>query len=187
VSSEPLIQEDLDSMIEPDDPLAELEGPSEFDGEFEVPDEFDALTGADDGYEPELASLMEGDSDPVLLVWPRDDYEQVDQRWPEVLEPIGADCWDDYRRLYQALLTRWTRRGLPSLSMVTGSADGFADWLSEQGADPMSVDLVAMAEGYGQHLADQVGAVELPPAGTDPCWCGSGVSYGGCCQPLSPP
>lgn len=184
MSSEPLIQDDLDPEVGGDDPLAELDGPSDLDDELEVPDDFDDL-GLDD--EPhELDELALRDSDPVLLIWPRDEYEQVDQRWPEVLEPIDAESWDDYRRYYQALLTRWARRELPPLSMVTGTADGFEEWLAEQGADPMSVDLVAMADAYGDHLAEQVGAVELPPAAADPCWCGSEVSYARCCRPLSP-
>lgn len=169
-------------MVEPDDPLAELEAPVDFDGEVDEPDDFADLAVDDEPFE--LDHLATGDSDPLLLIWPRDDYEQVDQRWPEVLEPLGADCWDDYRRQYQALLNRWVRRGLPPLSMVAGSADGFADWLDDQGADPVSVDLVAMAAAYGQHLADQDGAVELPPAGDEPCWCGSGDSYARCCQLL---
>lgn len=186
MSSEPLIQEDLDSVVEPDDPLAELEGPHDLDGELEVPDVYDDLAFDDDPFElDELAP--DPDSDLVLLIWPRDEYEQVDQRWPEVLEPIGAESWDDYRRLYQALLTRWVRRGMPPLAMVAGTADGFAEWLADQGADPVSEDLVAMAETYGHHLADQFGARELPPATGDPCWCGSEVSYARCCQPLSPP
>lgn len=186
MSSEPLIQEDLDPGVEPDDPLAELEGPSDLDGEVEEPDEFDELAFDDEPFELDEFAPSDPDSDPVLLVWPHDEYEQVDQRWPEVLEPIGADSWDDYRRQYQALLTRWVRRGLPPLSMVTGTADGFAEYLVEQGADPVSVDLVAMAEEYTHHLADQVGAAELPPAAGHPCWCGSGIRYASCCQPLSP-
>jgi hypothetical protein len=182
-----LIQEDLDSIVEPDDPLAELEGPHDLDGELEEPDDLDDLALDEEPYELGEFGLPDPDSDPVLLVWPRDEFDQVDQRWPEVLEPIGGESWDDYRRQYQALLTRWVRRDLPPLSMVTGTADGFAEWLADQGADPMSVDLVAMAEAYGHHLADQFGAVELPPAAGDPCWCGSGLGYADCCQPLSPP
>jgi hypothetical protein len=182
VSSEPLIQEDPEQVVGPDDPLAELEGPEDLDGEFEEPDEFDDLAIDDEPLE--LDGMASSDSDPVLLFWPRDEYEQVDQRWPEVLEPLGADCWEDYRRQYQALLARWVRRGLPPLAMVTGTADEFADWLADQGVDPVSVDLVAMAEAYGHHLADQYGAVELPPADDEPCWCGSALRYADCCQPL---
>lgn len=181
MSSEPLIQEELESSTEPDDPLAELEGPFDLDGEPEEPDELDDLLLDGEPFEPDDDDLPVSDSDPVLLVWPQEEYELVDQRWPEVLEPIGAESWDDYRRQYQGLITRWVRRGLP-LSMVSGTADGFAEWLSDQGADPVSVDLVGMAEAFGHHLADQVGAVELPPEPGDPCWCGSGISYDGCCQ-----
>lgn len=188
MSSEPLIQEDLDSVVEPDDPLAELEGPHDLDGELEDPDVYDdlVLDDDDDPFELDELAPKDPDSDPVLLIWPRDEYDQLDQRWPEVLEPIGTESWDDYRRLYQALLTRWVRRGMLPLAMVTGTADGFGEWLADQGADPVSVDLVAMAEAYGHYLADQFGALELPPAAADPCWCGSAVSYAQCCQPLSP-
>lgn len=168
-----------DGDFDPDD--------DEFD-ELDASDELDDLT-FDDDFDDDDADrdpFRDGEVEPVLLVWPREEYELVDQRWPEVIEPIGADNWEGYRRHHQALIVRWAKRGQP-LSMVTGSADGFADWLSEQGTDPLTVDLVAMADAYGHHLAEQVGAVELPPAETDQCWCGSELSYRECCQRLSLP
>lgn len=180
-------------MVEPDDPLAELSDPYDLDDGSEEPDGYDDpddygdLAVDDDPEElAELEALAFGDSEPVLLVWPHNEYEEVDQRWPEVLEPIGVDSWDGYRRYYQAILTRWLKRDLPPLSMVAGTAEGFAEWLAEQGVDPLSVDLVAMADGYGDHLAEQGGAIELPPGEADPCWCGSEVSYRECCRQLSP-
>jgi hypothetical protein len=190
VSSKPLTHDDLPRPVGADDPLDELsdpydlgDGPEE-PGAFDDPEEYGDLAVADDPAVP--GALAFGDSDPVVLVWPRDEYEEIDQRWPEVLEPIGVDSWDGYRRYYQAMITRWVSRDLPPLSLVTGTADGFAEWLAEQGADPLSVDLVAMADGYGDQLAEQGGAVELPPAADAPCWCGSGVSYQQCCRPLAP-
>jgi SEC-C motif-containing protein len=194
VSSEPLTRNDLDPPVEGDDPLAELSDPYDLDdgyeesGDYDDPDqELDELALDDDDDDPEeLTNLALRDSEPVLLIWPRDEYEEVDQRWPEVLEPIGTDSWDGYRRYYQALMTRWAKRGLPPLLQVTGSAEGFADYLAEQGADPMGADFVAMADAYGHQLADQAGGVELPPARTDSCWCGSEISYAECCLPLSP-
>jgi hypothetical protein len=193
VSSEPLTRDDLPGTVEPDDPLAELSDPYDLDDESEEPDGFDdqdeygELAADDDAEElAALTALAFGDSEPMLLVWPRDEYDEIDQRWPEVLEPIGVDSWDGYRRYYQAMIARWVRRDLPPLSMVAGTAEGFAEWLVEQGADPLSVDLVAMADGYGDHLAEQGSAVELPPGEADPCWCGSEVSYRECCLPLSP-
>lgn len=150
-------------------------------------DLFEEYDGYDELSPEELYQLGDHplrEVDPVLLVWPPDEYEQIDQRWPEVLEPIGAESWQEYRRQCQALISRWAARGLP-LSLVTGSADGFEEWLADQGADPVSVDLVAMADGYGDHLVDQGAAVELPPDPADPCWCGSGTSYARCCLPLA--
>jgi SEC-C motif len=177
-----------------DDPLAELSDPYDLDdgyeepGDYDDPDEELDELALDDDDEPDelLTDLALRDSEPVVLIWPRDEYDEIDQRWPEVLEPIGADSWDGYRRYYQALITRWADRGLPPLLQVTGTAEGFAEYLADQGADPLGVDFVAMADAYGHQLADQAGGVELPPARTDPCWCGSEVSYAECCLPLSP-
>jgi hypothetical protein len=187
VSTEPGIRAGHDEAVEADDPLADLSDPDSFEDGPEPYDEPAGDLAAGDGPftdDPYLRAERDfGDSDPVLLVWPRQEFEEIDQRWPEVLEPIGTDSWDDYRLHYQGLITRWTSRGLP-LSMVVGTADGFAEWLVEQGADPVSVDLAAMADAYGGYLTEQAGVVELPPAPDDPCWCGSGLGYQGCCQPL---
>jgi hypothetical protein len=196
VSSKPLTRDGLDPSAEPNDPLAAPRDPYDLEDEYDEPGDYDdpdeeldelALDDDDDpDDDPDgLTDLALRDSEPVLLVWPREEYEEVDQRWPEVLEPIGADSWEAYRHYYQALITRWAARPLPPLVQVTGTAEGFAEWLVEQGADPLSVDFVSMAEAYGHHLADLTGGVELPPAGTDPCWCGSEVSYAECCLPLS--
>lgn len=211
VSSEPLTRDDLGRPAEANDPLAALSDPYELEDGYEEPADFgdpdepldelaiddddlddddlggDDLDGDDLDDDPDwLTDRVLRDSEPVLLVWPREQYEEVDQRWPEVLEPIGAESWDAYRRYHQALITRWVNRRLPPLLQVTGTADGFADWLAEQDADPLSVDFVAMAEAYGYYLADQTGGSELPPGQADPCWCGSGISYADCCLPLSP-
>lgn len=191
MSSEPLTRDDLTPTVEPDDPLAELSDPYDLDDGSEEPDGFDdpddygELAADDDPEElAELRALAFGDSEPVLLVWPRDEYEEVDQRWPEVLEPTGAESWGEYRRYCQAMIAGWPKTG--SLFMVTGDADEFGEWLAEQGADPFAANLVTLARGYGDHLAEQVEPVELPPGRDDPCWCGSGVSYLECCLPLSP-
>lgn len=178
--------------VEADDPLAEIADPYDLDEAFDEPDGYESDRFDPDDDDPPVyddpyqqADPIYG-SEPVLLVWSQPEYEQVDQRWPEVLEPIGAESWDDYRRHYQAVITRWARAGRPPLSLVHGTADGFAAWLVEQGVDPLTGDLVAQADRYGDHLADQGGAVELPPEPDDPCWCGSGARYQQCCRPLSP-
>lgn len=163
--------------------------------------------GLEDDYEPDLGDLdeepyaldlddldeeryapyldLEGsaDADGLLLVWSRDAYEQLDQRWPEVLEPTGADDWDGYRRYCQTLITAWARRGR-SLLAVTGDADEFDEWLTDQGADPYYANLLGLVRGYGRHVADQADPVELPPRRDDPCWCGSDHAYADCCSRL---
>lgn len=191
MSFEPVARDRTEPAVDPDDPLADLPGPDQWDGpelsdpDYDDPAEWDGFAVDRPGDDPYLHTADDiGDGEPVLLVWPHAEFAQIDLRWPEVLEPIGTDTWEDYRRHYQALITRWTGRGLPLL-MVCGTAEGFAEWLREQGADPVSVDLVAMADAYGGHLSEQGTAVELPPAGDDPCWCGSGERYHGCCRLLS--
>jgi tetratricopeptide (TPR) repeat protein len=125
-------------------------------------------------------------SEAVVLVWPREQYELVDDRWPEVLEATGATDWDDYRRRHQALVAGWAEQSRAPLWQVTGTADGFAEFLRERDVDQDTADLVVLAEEYGTYLAEQDDALLLPPGRGDPCWCGSGASYEACCLPLSP-
>ena len=135
-------------------------------------------------YAPYLDPEGSQEADALLLVWSQEAYEQIDQRWPEVLEPTGADNWDEYRRFCQTLIAGWSRQGR-SLALVTGDADGFEEWLTEQGADPYYANLVGMARRYGRYLAEQEDPVEMPPGRDDPCWCGSGRTYAGCCLRLA--
>lgn len=138
--------------------------------------------------EPEVSDEPLTDDPPyrggeaVLLVWPRDEYERMDERWPEVLEATGAGGWDDYRRQLQAVIAEWVPRGV-ALWQVTGTADGFAEFLAEQDADPADADLVRLAELYGDQLAERDDTRLMPPAAADPCWCGSGARYESCCRP----
>lgn len=145
--------------------------------------------GADYPYpDPDFAGRG-GDGDPdgaVLLVWPEAAYDEVDQRWPELLEPTGAESWDEYREYCQGFIVDWVRRSRTPLLAVLGDADEFEEWLAEQGADPYQSNLVALAREYGDHLASQGDPVELPPEPDAPCWCGSGVSYARCCRRLTP-
>lgn len=136
------------------------------------------------------ASILLGDdlgegAEAVLLVWPEQEYERVDEQWPEVLEATGADDWEDYRRRHQVLIMSWQRRHRAPLWQVTGTADGFAEFLVEVEADPMSVDLVSVARRYGDYLADRAEPQPLPPERDDPCWCGSGLTYQACCLRLA--
>lgn len=156
-------------------------------------DDADLAGGADDPYpDPDLAGRG-GDGDAggppdgaVLLVWPEAAYEEVDQRWPELLEPSGAESWDEYREYCQGFIMDWVQRSRTPLLAVAGDADEFEEWLAEQGADPYQSNLVALAREYGDYLASQGDPVELPPDPDAPCWCGSGVSYAQCCRQLSP-
>lgn len=131
--------------------------------------------------------LDEGDdsAEAVLLVWPEPEYEKLDERWPEVLEATGADDWDDYRRRHQALITTWGRYHRGPLWQVTGTVDGFEEFLAAEGVDLASADLVSYAERYGDQLAEQTDPQPLPPEDGDPCWCRSGFAYERCCRRLA--
>jgi tetratricopeptide (TPR) repeat protein len=144
-----------------------------------------ASEGDPAGLELDPALFADG-AEAVLLVWPREEYELVDDRWPEVLEATGADGWDDYRRRLQAVIAEWRRDHRGPLWRVVGSADGFAEFLQERGADPADADLVALADRYGDELVELDEAVPMPPAPGDPCWCRSDSPYRSCCLPLSP-
>jgi tetratricopeptide (TPR) repeat protein len=139
------------------------------------------LAGAD--IDPDAQPYLS--SEAVVLVWPREEYELVDEQWPEVLEATGASDWDDYRRRHQALVAGWAHQSRAPLWQVTGTAEGFAEFLAEQEEDPDTADLVTLAEQYGSYLAEQDDTLLLPPGDDDPCWCRSGRAYRTCCLPLS--
>ncbi len=148
-------------------------------GAADLEEDLPAAAGIDPDAQPYLSS------EAVVLVWPREEYEQVDEHWPEVLEATGASDWEDYRRRHQALVAGWAQQSRAPLWQVTGTAEGFAEFLAEQDEDPDTADLVTLAEQYGTWLADQEDALLLPPADDDPCWCGSGQAYRICCLRLS--
>jgi tetratricopeptide (TPR) repeat protein len=148
-------------------------------GAADLEEDLPAAAGIDPDAQPYLSS------EAVVLVWPREEYEQVDEYWPEVLEATGASDWEDYRRRHQALVAGWAQQSRAPLWQVTGTAEGFAEFLAAQDEDPDTADLVMLAEQYGTWLADQEDALLLPPADEDPCWCGSSKAYRTCCLPLS--
>lgn len=127
-----------------------------------------------EGEEGDGDSAVHADGE-VLLVWSRAAYEQVDLRWPEVLEPTGAESWEDYRDHCRA-------RFRPGLLLVVGDADGFDEWLAEQDTDLYHASLVTLARAYGAYLADVDEPLELPLDPDEPCWCGSTDPFGGCCR-----
>jgi hypothetical protein len=164
------------------DRLAESPGDEFPDGAGEdYPDEYapDGRDGGDD------AGASYDGAEALLLVWPLPEYERVDERWPEVLEATGADGWDDYRRRQQAVIAAWSQRHRAPLWQVTGTADGFEEFLSAREVDLASADLVGLAQRYGDYLAEQADPQPLPPAPADPCWCRSGLAYQSCCLRLA--
>jgi tetratricopeptide (TPR) repeat protein len=161
----------------PGDGLADRMGPYESEERY----------ASDYAGEVDLALGMAHDeAEAVLLFWPQAEYDQVDEAWPEVLEATGADDWDDYRLRHQAVITAWWQRHRAPLWQVTATAAGFAEFLSEEGVDEASADLVWLARRYGDYLADQVEPQPLPPHHDDQCWCGSGLTYQACCLRSTP-
>lgn len=150
--------------------------------------------GPGGGYPDAYPADVDGDdagasydtAEALLLVWPLPEYELVDERWPEVLEATGAAGWDDYRRRQQDLIASWGQRHRSTLWQVTGTADGFEEFLSAEEVDLASADLVHLARRYGDYLAEQADLRPLPPAPTEPCWCRSGLAYQSCCLRLAP-
>lgn len=148
-------------------------------GELELPhDGYDEL--ADD-----LLAATEHDAgddeleQPVLIWWPEQDHAAVGLRWPALLAEDGFESWQEHRRLRQVAIVAWGELGRPPLRQVTGSADGFAEFLAARGLDG-DQDALTL---YTEQLAEQGEAVVLPPGRNEPCWCGSGVKYKKCCLP----
>lgn len=153
-------------------------------GDLDLPhDDYDHLADEMLAVDEQASQLWDPDllGEPVLLWWPREELAAVAFRWPELAEAWGPTDWEEARQRRQTLIAVWNETGQPALQQVTGSADGFAAFLTEQGIGAERDALAA----YTDYLADQGGGSKLPPPRNEPCWCGSGSKYKKCCLPLA--
>lgn len=142
-----------------------------------------------DGYDElfqEMAESSHDDEEPLLIFWPRAEFDALLQRWPKVAEYIG-DSWDEHRGLLERSLIDVTESSATPPVLVAGSVEGliaFAAELDEDSVGPGDThdpdDLDVMLE-YADSLEGP--SIAWPPGRNDHCWCGSGLKYKKCCLP----
>ena len=142
-----------------------------------------------DGYDElfeQMAASSHDDEEPLLVFWPRADFDALLQRWPKVSEYIG-ETWDLHRALLERALIEVSESSAIPPVLVAGSVDGliaFAAELDEDSVgpgdthDPGDLDVIL-------EYADSIEGppLEWPPGRNDDCWCGSGLKYKKCCLP----
>ena len=128
------------------------------------------LTGSDGRYRYEAAA--------VVVFWPKEQYDAVIGRWPQLAQHLGA-TWDDHRQRTERHCAFIEREGL-AINQMAGDAGDFAAFLARRGAiRPDEDDLHAYPD-----LRDATAAmVPWPPDRTGLCWCGSRRKYKQCCRP----
>jgi tetratricopeptide (TPR) repeat protein len=152
-------------------------------------DDLDRAADAADRHRRELFSRLERASsrssvvDPSarpsrvqMLVWQRDELQRAMQRWPEVFTQEDVEG-------HHAAVERWLQEltneqhGGP-ITLISGSADGFADYLQRAGGDPAEE---SVRLGYSAQVLDIGRTISWPPGRNHPCWCGSTRKYKKCC------
>jgi hypothetical protein len=111
----------------------------------------------------------------TMLVWQREEQQRAARRWPAVFQP---DVLGHHRQVERRLRELAEEEGVARVTLILGSAEGFAAYLDETGGSPdeEKVRLAYADEAYaqGRHMS-------WPPGRNQACWCGSGRKYKKCC------
>lgn len=121
------------------------------------------------------ASTRPGPAETTMLVWQRDELRQAARRWPSVFR---QDTIGHHAEVQRRMQTITEREGRAKITLILGSADGFATYLEETGEDPAD-EKVRLA--YAERAHAQGRRLSWPPGRNEPCWCGSTRKYKKCC------
>ncbi|MGH3912715.1 MAG: SEC-C metal-binding domain-containing protein [Pseudonocardiaceae bacterium] len=110
-----------------------------------------------------------------MLVWPRAEQQLAMQRWPEVFTPAVMNNHTDVEHRLQELSQQ---QEPPRISLILGSVDELADYLSRTCGD-IAEESVRLA--YAEHFREQGRMISWPPGRNQMCWCGSRRKYKKCC------
>ncbi|WP_213455177.1 SEC-C metal-binding domain-containing protein [Rhizomonospora bruguierae] len=110
----------------------------------------------------------------TMLVWQRAERERAAARWPSVFRVET----DHHQQVERRLRDVCEEHGLTKVTLVLGSADGFAAYLETEGGDPAE-EGVRLA--YAERAKEQGRRLVWPPGRNESCWCGSARKYKKCC------
>jgi tetratricopeptide (TPR) repeat protein len=110
-----------------------------------------------------------------MLIWQRDELGRAHQRWPEVFTgDIPGHCAAIEQRLRRMAAQQHTSR----ITLITGTVDGFANYLQREGGDPGEE---STRLSYATRARERGHTLTWPPGRNQPCWCASGQKYKKCC------
>jgi tetratricopeptide (TPR) repeat protein len=117
-----------------------------------------------------------------VLVWPRDQFTALVDRWPALTEVFGG-TWDECRARTEQALHALSAAGQLRSTLLAGDVVDLVSYLAQVGGDPTDPKVM---QGYLDRLEDsgQIGQ-QWPPQRNQPCWCDSGLKYKKCCLPRS--
>lgn len=117
----------------------------------------------------------------TVLYWPRNQFDRLLARWPQLAEDYGADH-DEHRALVERHLRDLARESA-QVSIGRADLDDYLRFASRHLEDPTGHSTRA---AFSAELGRMHRTAAWPPGRNDPCWCGSGRKYKKCCgSPVS--
>jgi tetratricopeptide (TPR) repeat protein len=110
-----------------------------------------------------------------MLVWQREEQQRAARRWPQVFPP---EVVGNHPQVEQVLQEMCREQGITKVTLIAGTAVGFADYLERTGGDSTQEQVRL---DYADEVYAQGRTIAWPPGRNQPCWCGSGRKYKRCC------
>ncbi|MEV7386198.1 SEC-C domain-containing protein [Streptomyces sp. NPDC091215] len=144
-------------------------------------------TGGDDAVQAAIEELaVESDGEAwtptgplktCVLFWPPEEFAQLLERWPTVVDAYGDDHTGHLRQV-ERTLRELSDRGAVHLAVGRATVSGLEAHVAERGG---SLDAPTIRSGYAAELARAGLSTGWPPARNTSCWCGSERKYKKCC------
>ncbi|MFI1000752.1 SEC-C domain-containing protein [Streptomyces galbus] len=126
----------------------------------------------------ELGTYREALSRPfpvAVLHWPKDELTELLDAYPTLSAEYPSH--EAHLATIESSLRELATSGTPNLGIVTGTVPSYEAFAASEGTTPADTALLPQ---YATTLAARGRATAWPPQGSEPCWCGSGGSYGEC-------
>ncbi|AZM53468.1 hypothetical protein DMA15_13475 [Streptomyces sp. WAC 01529] len=126
----------------------------------------------------ELGSYREALSRPfpvAILHWPEPELSELLTAYPSLTAEYPSH--EEHLATIESSLRELSASGTPNLGIVTGTVPSYEAFAASEGSSPAEPELLPQ---YATTLAARGRATAWPPEPSEPCWCGSGVTYGGC-------
>ncbi|GGT27833.1 SEC-C domain-containing protein [Streptomyces purpureus] len=111
----------------------------------------------------------------AVLHWPRPELDELLAAYPELESEYPT--YEAHLTDLEASLRELAQAGTPNLGIVPGTVPSYEAFAASESTSPSQAPLLPQ---YATTLAARGLATPWPPPRTEPCWCGSGETYGEC-------